>query len=229
MLIFSYFCFANSTDPEKIINDVKKKFEEVKDYRVDVTIKVDVDFLKVPESKAKLLYKSPDKIKIKSEGFAMLPKEGMNFSPMTIFSGEYTSIYEKDENLNGYNTAVIKIIPLGREKDVILSTLWVDINKKMIRKVESTTKTKGTFTINLIYNNNESKYPLPNEMIFDFEIGRANITELLDKKKSDNSDRSNENKNKKNKVKKGTVRILYSNYSVNKGIDDKEFEENTKK
>jgi hypothetical protein len=58
------------------------EFEKIDDYQVDVRIKVDVDFLKMPEREATIYYKKPDKFHIDSENFAMLPKSGLNFSPL---------------------------------------------------------------------------------------------------------------------------------------------------
>ena len=72
-----------------------------------------MEFLKVPDSEAKLYFKQPDKIHIESEGFAMLPKEGINFSPISLFESEHTSFYEKEEMIEDVNAAVIKVIPLN--------------------------------------------------------------------------------------------------------------------
>jgi outer membrane lipoprotein-sorting protein len=83
---------AQKKDPDKILEDVKKAFNTVKDYVVDIEIKVDVNFLKVPNSKAKIYYKQPDKIHLESESFALLPKEGLDFSPFGLLKEKYTAI-----------------------------------------------------------------------------------------------------------------------------------------
>ncbi len=59
---------------DELINSVISNFNRVQDYEVDIEIKVDVDFLKVPDSKAKIFFKQPDKIKLKSEKeIALIP------------------------------------------------------------------------------------------------------------------------------------------------------------
>ena len=63
-LILSFLAIANlltaqSKNPDEIINEVITNFDKVKDYQVDVNIKVDVEFLKVPDSKAKIYFKQP--------------------------------------------------------------------------------------------------------------------------------------------------------------------------
>ena len=88
IILFVLVGFTNAQvkDAEQILNEVKDKFNKIKDYEVDVSIFVDVDFLKVPESNAKIYFKQPDLVKLDSEGFALLPKEGVNFSPIKLLN-----------------------------------------------------------------------------------------------------------------------------------------------
>ncbi len=225
-LLLAQLGFSQSKDPDAIINSVITNFNIVKDYQVDVNIKIDVEFLKVPETKAKIYFKQPDKTHLEAEGFAMLPKNGMEFSPSSLLKKDYTAIYEQDVDLNGVQTSIVKVIPTGDKGDVILSTLWVDQKKQLIRKVESTTKTNGTFTIDFSYDD-KIKYPLPTKIIFSFNLDKMNIPATI------SGETNTENTNKKDKHSdsrtKGKVIVNYSNYQVNKGIPDSIFEEKNKK
>jgi len=218
--------FSQSKNPDEIINGVITNFNKVNDYQVDVNIKVDVEFIKVPETKAKIYFKKPDKVHLKADGFAMLPKNGMEFSPSSLIKKDYTAIYEQDVDLNGYKTSIVKVIPLGDQGEVILSTLWIDQKKQVIRKVESTTKTKGTFTIDFTFDD-KIKYPLPSKIIFSFNMDKMNLPSTI------TGETNNENPDKKNKnmgsTTKGQVIVNYSNYVVNKGVPDSIFEEKNKK
>ena len=218
--------FSQSKNPDEIINGVITNFNKVNDYQVDVNIKVDVEFIKVPETKAKIYFKQPDKVHLKAEGFAMLPKNGMEFSPSSLIKKDYTAIYEQDVDLNGYKTSIVKVIPLGDQGEIILSTLWIDQKKQVIRKVESTTKTKGTFTIDFTFDD-KIKYPLPSKIIFSFNMDKMNLPSTI------TGETNNENPDKKNKnmgsTTKGQVIVNYSNYVVNKGVPDSIFEEKNKK
>ncbi len=219
-LWISSFAFAQSKNPDVIINNVKQAFSKIKDYSVDVNIKVDVSILKVPEMNAKLFFKQPDKVHIESEGFAMLPRDGLYTSPLSFIKDDYTAIYTRDEKLNGINTSVIKIIPLNDKGDLILTTLWIDLTKNVILKVESTTKLNGTFSLILNYGSN--KYPLPSSMEFTFNADKMKMPQFP-------TDETGNNKKKKNSgMISGKVFITYSNYSVNKGIPDKVFEQKDK-
>ncbi|MEO8398885.1 MAG: hypothetical protein ABI550_03610, partial [Ignavibacteriaceae bacterium] len=114
MFLFSAFLiFPQIKDPDLILENVKKNFSQINDYEVNVKIKVDVDFLKVPETQAKIFFKEPGKIHIESEGFALLPKEGLDFSPTGLLKNKYSAIYEKEDTIDNYKTSVVKVIPLG--------------------------------------------------------------------------------------------------------------------
>ncbi len=79
ILLFSVTGFSQSKDPDEILNNIIKAFEKIEDYVVDVNIKVDVAFLKVPEANAKIYFKQPDKVHMESEGFALTAKTGNEF------------------------------------------------------------------------------------------------------------------------------------------------------
>jgi len=226
ILILLFILFINlnaqTTDPNEIVNSVITKFNQVKDYEVDIEIKVDVEFLKVPDSKAKLYFKQPDKVKLKSEGFALLPKDGIDFSPSSIIKGNYTAIFERTETLDRYQTSVVKIVPLNQTTNIILSTIWIDNKNYIIRKVESTTKTQGTYTIELFYDD-EFKYPLPKQMIFSFNLDKMNLPQTF----TNTTPKSSKKRFKDGPV-IGKVFVNYSNYLVNKNLSDKIFEDEKK-
>lgn len=221
LILLTSVCFAQNHKPEEILEKVKEEFNKVDDYEVDVNIKVDVNFLKVPDAQATIFYKQPDKIKLKSEGFALLPKEGLNFSPYSFLKGDYTAIFDKEQNIDGNACYLIKVIPLGDRGDLILTTLWIDKSKFIIRKIESTTKTNGTFSIDLNYKN-KLKYPLPSSMIFSFNVQKMQMPKEIT---GDVSGENNENKQKGNKDRTttGKVYVDYSDYRVNIGLADSIF------
>lgn len=218
--------FGQKEDPMKLLDKVKAKFSLVKDYEVSVKVKIDVDFLKVPVTDALLYYKQPNKIRIKAEGFALLPREGLDFSPAALLKENYTGFYERDEVVDGIPLAVVKVIPLGDNGNVILSTLWIDKKELIVRKLETTTKRNGTFNIDLYYDAAALKqYPLPSSMQFTFDLNKVNIPKGF----TGDLERDGEKKKKENKMTRGTVKITYSNYKVNQNLPDSIFEEKNKK
>ena len=219
LIALTFVVPGQTKNPDQILNEVKKNFEKIEDYSVDVTIKLDVSFLKVPDTKAKIYYKKPDKVNIESKQFALLPRRALDISPTSLLKGKYTAIFDKFETLNGVKTAVIKTIPLGESSEVVLSTFWIDLADYVVRKVEISTKVNGTFTINLNYNSQTKFKQLPSSIIFSFNVSKLNIPKRFSgQEENDKADTSS------NKSTIGKVFIDYSNYKVNQGLPDSLFD-----
>ncbi len=203
---------AQEKNAQQILDGVSNKFAAIKEYEARVTIKVDVDFIKIPIKKGEIWFMQPDKIKVKTPGFALLPKRGMNFTPNEVFKGDYTAIYIREEKLDEVITQVIKILPSSDNDNVILSTVWVDMNRNVIRKLETTTKNEGTISMNFKFNTVIQKYDLPEKIVFNFDL-RKNELPLGLTGDFENS----QPKEKTSKNSKGTVTVNYLEYFVNQG------------
>ena len=213
--------YPQDKDPDQILEKVLSTFGKINDYSVDVHIKVDVSFLKIPDMDAKIYFKQPDKMRIKSDNFAMLPKQGFNFSPVSMLRKNHTAIFVKFENLRGIETAVIKVIPLEETSDLILSTLWVDLENYVILKVESSARPSGIFTIDFDYEQTTLNFYLPSKMTFTFPADQMLIRKGM--KDPFNSSENNNDSEKEDDKKEGKVIVTYSDYIVNKGIPDEIF------
>jgi outer membrane lipoprotein-sorting protein len=220
LLFFASVIIGQAKDPDTLVAMVKNEFDKIEDYEVDVVIKIDINFLKVPESKAKIFFKKPDKVRLKSEGFALLPKEGLNFSPSKLLEEEYTAIYAKQDTIDGRGVDVVKVIPSSDTSNVVLTSLWIDETEYVVRKVETTTKRSGTFSIDLSYDD-ITNFHLPSEVSFSFNVSDMQLPSSL----TGDFESSEPKPNPKNKQLKGTVTISYSNYKVNQGLPNSIFEE----
>jgi len=216
LFIFTSITTAQSKNANEIINNLKIEFEKVKDYQVNVKIKIDATMIKMPEMKAEFYFKQPDKTFVKSTSFAMIPKQGVNFSPVSYLKGEYTAVYARNENVDGRELSVLKIIPNKEDSEILLTTMWVDQEKNVIRKVESTTKESGTFNLDFIYEE-QMNYPLPSNIIFSFNLAKMGLPENPEdkpKRKKGRRDISGM---------KGKVVLTYSDYKVNSNLPDSLF------
>ena len=226
VLVLNMVDFPQKKDPEAILEKVKLEFEKIDDYQVDVKIKVDVDFLKMPEREATIFYKKPDKFHIDSENFAMLPKSGLNFTPLGFLNYKYSAFYEREDTIDEIRTSVIKVIPLEGDADVILSTFWVDTKRNLILKVESSRKPQGSYIIDLKYLKTSENFWLPSSMVFSFTVDRS----LIPRFDATEDTESNKNSKDSEKEETGKVYLNYSNYKVNIGLSDELFDKkDTKK
>lgn len=160
--------------------------------------------------KLKVFFKQPDKLKISSEGFAMVPKDGVNLNPLKFLKSEYSAVYvknEKDEE-EKINLDVIKIIPLSDTADYILSTVWIDTENYLVRKLETVTKRGVNVSSKFYYNN--TAYALPSKVVVSFNQSGEVKPEQDEEKRFRQS-------------LKGVVTLTYSGYKINQGLKDEFF------
>lgn len=226
ILVLNSTAFNQIKNPEEILEKVKAEFDKVEDYEVEVQTKIDVSFLKMPDRKATIYYKKPDKFQIDSENFAMLPKSGLNFSPLGFLNYKYTAFYEREDSIKGIPVSVIKVIPLEGSAEVILSTLWIDIKRNIILKVESSRKPQGTFTVNINYIRISDRYWLPSSILFEFSVDGSGLPQRFG---DEQESKEKQNKDDSKKVETGKVYLTYSNYKVNIGLPDSIFEQKSDK
>ncbi len=216
---------SQTPDANAIVTKIKEKYNQVKDFETDVNIKVNVEFLNVPESKAKLYFKQPNKTKLESTGFAMLPKQGIGIPVATLLSTPYTALYTGKETINGKNLTLIKIIPVSDTGDIILSTLWIDESRSVVQKITSSTR-RGTVQLEFGY----GKYlslGLPETVKISFDLPNFSLPKTLTGDISSDS-KKDEKKTPPSKQVKGSATLTYSNYSINKGLSDNIFNEKKK-
>ena len=87
--IFFIFLFTSiksqNTDLDIIKSNILTQFSKIEDYQVDINIKINMTGFRMPKKKIKMFFKKPDKLNIKTNGFAIIPKTGINNNPNDLF------------------------------------------------------------------------------------------------------------------------------------------------
>jgi hypothetical protein len=111
--------YAQNEDASQILKTVLSKQEKINDYRVNIEIELDVEFINMPVKRAVMYYKHPRMIKFESDEFIMLPQKGLDFSLRKFLEQGFTSIltgYEPSGSIpNCWLSQKWKIIPARRE------------------------------------------------------------------------------------------------------------------
>ena len=63
---------------EAIIDSVHSRFNLIQDYSVQIKLTVDMDKFRMPRKRINVYFKQPDKLKIESDGFAIVPRQGVS-------------------------------------------------------------------------------------------------------------------------------------------------------
>jgi hypothetical protein len=223
-IVFICLCGAVYSYPQNvndILKKVKAKLVQVKDYQAEGLMKLNVSFLQVPDSKVTVYYKQPDKFRIRQQkGISLVPKGGISISLNSILEeNKYTAVDAGSSSLNKQPVNIIKLLPLDDEDDVVLSSLYIDSRTYLVKKIVTTTKENGSYTIEFRYGK-FSSWALPDELVFsfntkDYKLPKGMTFDYEEEIKADTTRIKNT---------RGEVKITFSNYIINRGVKDEVFE-----
>ena len=219
LIIFAWLVVTQliAQTPEELINKVRAKLEKVNDYTAKGKLKTNVVFIKAPIASVKVYYKKPDKMKIVNEnGISFIPKGSVNINLAKFFSaaGNYEIVDAGKEPDTGLR--ILKLLPLDENSDVVLSTLYIDEKNELVKKAKNTTRDNGTYELEMSYGK-YAAYGLPDKVVFSFNTKDYKLPKGVTFDYDDGSEKKPDD-NLKNK--KGKVEISYSEYLINKGVDD---------
>lgn len=224
---YNFFVFAMllsmtmiAQTPEELIQKVRAKLEQVNDYEAKGKMKTNVVFIKAPIATVKVYYKKPGKLKIVNEsGISFIPKGTVNINLSNIFvNTEGFDIIDAGKE-SGSGLRIIKLLPREENAEIVLSTLYIDESKLLIKKSKTTTKENGTYELEMTYGK-YAAYGLADKLIFsfntkDYKLPKGVTFDYDNGKKSETTDQL--------KNKKGKVEVTYSDYKINKGVPDSIF------
>jgi len=198
----------NYKDPSALAEAVAEKMQKVEKYSADLLIKVDVEFVKIEERRAKVFFQKPDKFEIKAKGIALLPKKGVEMEYLELLSSDFTIIDEGVKEVDGINTRLIKVIPSGSEMDIVLAQLWIDEQHLRIEKMQTYTKSSGSYLVDFSYA--DHPYDLPAAIQVEFDVKDMSLPATMT-----GDIEAMAKKMEKKGVTRGKVILEYSNYEVN--------------
>tara|TARA_B110000438_G_C15575976_1_gene547427 strand:+ start:62 stop:808 length:747 start_codon:yes stop_codon:yes gene_type:complete len=228
---------SQNTDLEKIKNKIITQFSKIDDYQVDINIKINMTGFRMPKKKIKMFFKNPDKLNIKTNGFAIIPKTGINNNPNELFE-MFNYITEvkrtiRDNKQFYFITGIVNPdsidVPIKNfqsEESKIIMSLLIDAKEWIITEVDIFLGKEKIFSIKTDYINIDNiMVPQETKLV----IGIKEISRIKNNFNSDllfNSDNDLAKAsgfNLKNDEFKGEISMKFSNYIINKGIDDKVF------
>jgi hypothetical protein len=125
-LVLAVCVSAGPPDPsgEEILAKVEALYTSIDDYTVTLDIDAHLERLTVPPMHVTLYFKKPDKVHIVSEGFAMLPREGMGFD-----FGKLRAVYMAEsvrrDTLAGRPVYAVGLRPRDKKRRDRTATLFV--------------------------------------------------------------------------------------------------------
>ena len=227
--------FSNE-NPEYIIKKTDDQFREINNYQVDMVISIAIPAFRMPKKKYKVYFKQPDKIKVKSRGFGLLPKTGMFTSPIENFSNLSNIRFSKNFSRTNPN----EIMLVG---DLVLDSLALDVPNEyakltfkpsvdvkvdtqnwVITQVLTKIDTVKIMEINNFYDFVDDSFYMPIRSTVEYYVKDARLSKWINKDIGTIMG-NNHNMNIESEMVKGLISVNYAKYRVNRGIKDSIFED----
>ena len=243
-LAFIVFLFipicAQNTEILKIKEKILTQFSKIDDYQVDVNIKINMTGFRMPKKRIKMFFKKPDKLNIKTNGFAIIPKTGINSNTNDLFKmfNFINNVERTIKNNKQYYLIVGSLnpdsldIPLNNfqsESTNLKMSLLIDAKEWIITKVEVFLDSEKLFSIKTDYINIKN-IMVPKQT--EFLIGIKEISKIINNFNNEILFNSDNNLAKVSGLSldedefKGKIIMNFSNYVINQGIDEKVFIKN---
>jgi len=209
-------------DMTPLVQKVRAKIEQVKDYVAVGTMKTDVSFIKAPIGKVKVYFKKPDLFSIKKEGgISLLPKGGVSINMSSLMATtSFVALSAGEAVVDGIKTRVVKMLPINENSEVILTTLYIQEATLLVLKAVTSTRENGTYEMTMQYGAYQ-QYGLPDKVIFSFNTKDYKLPKGITLEFEEETKPLTEAEKIKNR--KGRVEINYSNYTINQGLADAVF------
>jgi len=219
ILFFSVTSGFAQDDAMRLLQKVKAKMDRVNDYAATGKMRTDVVFIKAPVSNIRVYYKKPNRFKINRDGgISLLPKGGVSVNLNALMlTNDFTALDAGKATIAGKELRVIKLLPLQENSDVVLSTMYIDEQRLLVLKTNTTTRENGTYEMEMQFGN-YADYGLPDKVTFTFNTKDYKLPKGITLEFDDGSKQQQLPKNKK-----GRIEISYASYQVNKGVSDAMF------
>mgnify|MGYP001364082537 FL=1 len=235
LLFTPIFIFANDlylNDVNRVVDKTQKQFEKVSDYQVTMKIELKVPGFRMPKKKYKVFFKQPNKLKIKSRGFGMLPKTGIFTSPKDNFDNLKNMRLISTNNNNGQvyikGEVIVDSLKLKMPNEYAklgfrpTVTVKIDTNNWVINNIITELDTLKLVEIKNTYKKVDNNYIMPSTSTVQYFIKDAKLSGWL---KKDITNIVGKNPlEESNDMVEGKISIIYEDYIINKGIKDKIFD-----
>jgi len=204
-----------------LISAVNKKFASVNDYKARVLMKFALPGIKINTLGGKVYYKKPNKLRIRAKGIFFVPRDNpmKDIPKLLANTSSFTAIITGYETVQGKKCAVVNVIPLDPNLELIIGKFWISTKEPLIYLSEITTKENGTIRTQNFYGQ-YAKLGLPDKILIQIEMKKFKVPKMLamDVKKT----------SKKKEVaskKTGEIYLLMSDYKVNTKLPNSVFTE----
>ncbi len=233
LLIIGSTVTAQTPTFPQVLDQLRAQFEQVEDYQVSITVRLKMPGIRMPRKKMTLSFKQPNMVRLKTRGFAMVPRRGLAFSPDSLL-GDLIDVSVADTILKETRLLTLRgRLPIGDDDEQMLvhALVFVDPGRWVITRMTTRVDGNDLFTMATIYTEPVEGIFLPEETTLTFRGmedmlgGRRGSPFRRGGGRSRNRDESVADSSAVSIVEIGEAVIQFKKYKVNQGIADSFFED----
>ena len=222
-----------------ILDSLEQNYNRIEDYYVHIEVSIKTPILRMPRKRVNFWFKQPNLTKVETKGFAAIPKSGIISSPIDLFDNltnvsvigaEYYNgkqIWILQGNLKPDSLMFGKMGNIDKKLDLSMK-LWVDRNIWTLLKSETWMDTIKVVEIHSEYKSLRDDIHLPIETIIKFKYS-GGLPAGVEKTFGARHQFGGMQDDSSEKDLSGMITLKFSDYKVNKGIEDTFFEEEESK
>jgi outer membrane lipoprotein-sorting protein len=220
---------------DSVLDSLEQNYNRIEDYYVRIEISIKTPILKMPRKRVDFWFKQPNLTKVETKGFAAIPKSGIISSPVDLFDN-LTNVsvvgveFYNDKQiwiLHGslYPDSLMFRNMKSIDKNVDLSMkLWIDRNLWTLIKTETWMDTIKVVEIQSEYKSFHDNIHLPIETVIKFKY-LGGLPSGVEKTFGARHQFGGMQGDSLEKDLSGMITLKFSDYKVNKGIENTFFEE----
>ncbi len=201
-----------------VIDSVQARFSVINDYSVRAKLSVDLPKIRMPRKTLDIYFKQPDKIKVETDGFAVVPRQGIDYVAMLDSLANIN--VAGSEKLEGHSCWILAGQRIEKEK-TFNTTVYIDQNDWIVRQIISALDTVQVVQVDLEYDLVDGNYLLPVRTTVTIDMSPANDLRL-ERYDPDINTRPQTEVSMAEEI-NGQVILEFSRYKVNRGIKDQLF------
>lgn len=211
---------ARELAPQDILNRAGQTFDGVQDFEVSIAAEIDMERVRAPRSEARLYFKKPDKVRLVSSSFAMIPRDGIGLNP-EVLRERYDALNAVVVVLDGRALYKLQLVAKDSKTRLRELSVWIDPSSWTVARTETIPYEGRTLTIDVEYGLQQGKFWLPLRMQAKF--GSADTAQQRPAGDLSGGPPTPMDE-ARNLPRRGTITMTYSDYKVNMGIPDDFFE-----
>jgi hypothetical protein len=207
---------AQELSGEKILENIERTMEGVKDYTATLDIVADIEGVSVPPMKVTMYFKQPDKVHFESEGFALIPREGLAMGPATL-RANFRVDHVGWDTVHGARAYRLTLLPRSERTRARWVQVLVDPEHWTAERIVTKMVDGRSIAATFHYAQVEECW-LPSHLDVTFASAEQDSNELPPWEEQPQTT------SRRRAPLKGTLRIRYSDYKVNTGLSDQLFD-----